>query len=60
MEEPRTPGDVELFLSLGETRSQLVAEIRKVIVGQDHVVDLMLLGLFSQGHCLLIGVPCLA
>jgi MoxR-like ATPase len=60
MEEPRTPGDVELFLSLGETRSRLVEEIRKVIVGQDHVVDLMLLGLFSQGHCLLIGVPGLA
>jgi MoxR-like ATPase len=60
MEEPRTPDDVELFLSLGETRSRLVKEIRKVIVGQDHVVDLMLLGLFSQGHCLLIGVPGLA
>jgi MoxR-like ATPase len=60
MDSPRTPGDVELFLSLGETRSRLVEEIRKVIVGQDHVVDLMLLGLFSQGHCLLIGVPGLA
>ncbi len=60
MEEPKAPGDVELFLSLGETRRRLVEEIRKVIVGQDHVVDLMLLGLFSQGHCLLIGVPGLA
>jgi MoxR-like ATPase len=36
------------------------AEIQKVIVGQDHVVDELFMALFCRGHCLLIGVPGLA
>ncbi len=35
-------------------------EIKKVIVGQDEVVDLLLIGLFANGHCLLEGVPGIA
>jgi MoxR-like ATPase len=35
-------------------------EIKKVIVGQDHVVDELFMALFCRGHCLLIGVPGLA
>lgn len=35
-------------------------ELRKVIVGQDHVVDLMLAGIFTNGHILLEGVPGIA
>jgi len=35
-------------------------EIRKVIVGQDHVVDELFMAMFCRGHCLLIGVPGLA
>ncbi len=35
-------------------------EIRKVVVGQDQVVDLLLIGLFANGHCLLEGVPGIA
>ena len=35
-------------------------ELRKVIVGQDEVVDQVLMALFTGGHCLLIGVPGLA
>lgn len=35
-------------------------EIGKVIVGQDEVVDELLIALFSRGHCLLVGVPGLA
>src|SRR5690606_33066493 len=35
-------------------------EIHKVIVGQDDVVDQVLISIFSRGHCLLVGVPELA
>ncbi|HIE16506.1 MAG TPA: AAA family ATPase, partial [Bacteroidales bacterium] len=35
-------------------------EIRKVIVGQQQVVRELLISIFSNGHCLLIGVPGLA
>jgi MoxR-like ATPase len=35
-------------------------EIAKVIVGQEDVVDQILIGMFSRGHCLLVGVPGLA
>ena len=35
-------------------------EIHKVVVGQDHIIDLLLVSLFSRGHCVLVGVPGLA
>jgi MoxR-like ATPase len=38
----------------------LKGEIHKVIVGQDEVVDQVLISIFSRGHCLLVGVPGLA
>jgi len=41
-------------------RETLLAEIRKVIVGQTEVMDLLLVAMFSRGHCLLVGVPGLA
>lgn len=40
--------------------NQLKKEIHKVIVGQDDVVDQVLISIFSKGHCLLVGVPGLA
>lgn len=40
--------------------NQLKNEIHKVIVGQDDVVDQVLISIFSKGHCLLVGVPGLA
>ena len=39
---------------------ELKNEIHKVIVGQDEVVDQVLISIFSKGHCLLVGVPGLA
>ena len=39
---------------------QILAELRKVIVGQDEVVDEVLMALFCGGHCLITGVPGLA
>ncbi|MBK9175649.1 MAG: MoxR family ATPase [Flavobacteriales bacterium] len=48
---------VELF---GERYRTLKREVNKVIIGQDAAVDHVLLGIFSRGHCLLVGVPGLA
>jgi MoxR-like ATPase len=39
---------------------RIKAELRKLIVGQDEIVRLLLVSLFAKGHCLLIGVPGLA
>jgi MoxR-like ATPase len=41
-------------------REAMLTEIRKVIVGQSDVMELLMLALFSRGHCLLVGVPGLA
>ena len=45
---------------VAQGRDRILAEIRKVIVGQDEVVDQVLLALFTGGHCLITGVPGLA
>ncbi|PCH69815.1 MAG: AAA family ATPase [Bacteroidetes bacterium] len=52
--------DVELVDELSKSYNKLRSEIAKVIVGQDEVVKAVLTCIFSQGHCLLIGVPGLA
>ncbi len=52
--------DVEAAKALAQSYQELTAEISKVIVGQEEVVKLMLTSIFSQGHCLLVGVPGLA
>ena len=46
--------------SLGEAYNRIQTEIRKVIIGQDKVVEDVLVSLFCRGHALLIGVPGLA
>src|SRR6266446_7009493 len=45
---------------VAEGRQQILAELRKVIVGQDEVVEEVLIALFTGGHCLVTGVPGLA
>ena len=45
---------------LSKAYGQLKEQIRKVIVGQDDVIEQLLIALFSQGHVLLEGVPGLA
>ena len=39
---------------------QLKDEIQKIIIGQDQVLDKLLISIFTGGHCLLVGVPGLA
>src|SRR5919107_3334863 len=41
-------------------RERILSELRKVIVGQDDVVEQVLIALFTGGHCLITGVPGLA
>jgi MoxR-like ATPase len=49
-----------LAAEVQEGRERILQELRKVIVGQDDVVDQVLIALFTGGHCLLTGVPGLA
>lgn len=52
--------DVAAIHNLVQKRNELKKEIAKIIVGQDAVVDQILLCIFSGGHALLVGVPGLA
>src|SRR5260370_8019515 len=45
---------------VAEGREGILGELRKVIVGQDEVVEQVLIALFTGGHCLITGVPGLA
>lgn len=54
------PSDVEALNDLVRKYQTLRTEISKVIIGQDEVVRDVLISIFSQGHCLLVGVPGLA
>ena len=52
--------EVEAADALKQAYQNIKAEIGKVIVGQDEVVKSVLISIFSNGHCLLVGVPGLA
>ncbi|MBZ0207430.1 MAG: MoxR family ATPase [Flavobacteriales bacterium] len=52
--------DVRAVEEFGADYRKLKAEIGKVIIGQEKVVDDVLIAIFSKGHCLLVGVPGLA
>jgi len=46
--------------ALAEGRARILTEVRKVIVGQDEVIEQVMIALFTGGHCLITGVPGLA
>ncbi len=52
--------EIAAIEELAAKRDAMLGEIRKVIVGQDRVVEEVLIALFGKGHCLLVGVPGLA
>jgi len=52
--------EIEVIEEFAAKRDAMLAEIRKVIVGQEKVIEEVLIALFSKGHCLLVGVPGLA
>lgn len=52
--------DVSRVQDLSRARDQIVARLRQRIVGQEEVIELLLVALFSRGHGLFVGVPGLA
>jgi MoxR-like ATPase len=55
-----TTGSLAELEALAQAREKIVGEIRKIIIGQDQVVDELLIALLANGHCVLVGVPGLA
>jgi MoxR-like ATPase len=52
--------DIALADRLRDAREAIVRELRKLIVGQDDVIEQALISLFAGGNCLIVGVPGLA
>lgn len=53
-------GDVKAVEQLAQSVKSIRSEIGKVIIGQEEIVEQLLITLFARGHCLLVGVPGLA
>ncbi len=58
--EAMQPDDVKLAAKLAESCARMRSEIAKNIVGQDDVIEQLLIAIFARSHCLLEGVPGLA
>jgi MoxR-like ATPase len=52
--------DLDALKQLKDSRDKMMAEVGKVIVGQEQVINELLISLLARGHCLLVGVPGLA
>ncbi len=52
--------DVKAIEQLAQSVKQIRSEMGKVIVGQEEIIEQLLISLFARGHCLLVGVPGLA
>jgi len=52
--------DLARVEEMGRNKSEITSEIKKTIVGQDKVIEEILIAIFCRGHCLLVGVPGLA
>ncbi len=52
--------EVEAVDALATSYKEIRSEIANVIVGQDDILKMVILSIFSNGHCLLVGVPGLA
>jgi MoxR-like ATPase len=61
MESPEVKDpEIAVIEEFADKRKAMLEEIHKVIVGQEKVVEEVLIALFARGHCLLVGVPGLA
>ncbi|HDN97887.1 MAG TPA: AAA family ATPase [bacterium] len=52
--------EIKKLEELRKAKEEIMEQMHKVIIGQDAIIEKILIGLFSGGHCLLIGVPGLA
>src|SRR5262249_2915667 len=57
---PKIEGDLSAIERLNDGYRRLVREMSKAIVGQQEVIEELLIAIFARGHCLLVGVPGLA
>src|ERR1700737_1162213 len=57
---PRIEGDLSAIERLNDGYRRIRKEMSKVIVGQERVLEELLIAIFAKGHCLLVGVPGLA
>src|SRR5215470_15019214 len=57
---PKPESDVQTLESLRAAHKQMRNEIGKIIIGQEAVLDQLLMAIFCRGHALLVGVPGLA
>jgi MoxR-like ATPase len=58
-EHPQPP-DLQALQRLREARDRVREQIGKAVIGQDQVIDQLLVSVFARGHCILEGVPGLA
>ena len=58
--EVRDVNIAEQIEALLESQRQILAQLRKVIVGQDEIIEQVLISIFVGGHCLITGLPGLA
>src|SRR6202521_3390797 len=58
--ETLAPNDLEAVAKLRDAFDDIKRQLARVIVGQDQVIEELLIALFSRGHCILEGVPGLA
>ena len=56
----KNSNDVELVEQLSSSVKKIKSEVGKVIIGQEEIIDNLLVSIFAGGHCLLVGVPGLA
>lgn len=52
--------DLELVEKITQAKKLILGELHKIIVGQDKVIEHLLISLFARGHSLIVGVPGLA
>src|SRR5260370_13054175 len=57
---PRIEGDLSAIERLNHGYRRIRKELSKAIVGQEKVLEELLIAMFARGHCLLVGVPGLA
>lgn len=60
MSEVAFLSDIDAAKKLVQARDSIKKEIARVIVGQERIIDGLLVGLLCRGHCLIVGVPGLA
>src|SRR5689334_24349561 len=58
--ETLAQNDMEAVRKLKDAFNEIKRQLTRVIVGQDQVIEELLIALFSRGHCILEGVPGLA